>query len=176
VIICVAGLGLLVASDHLTSKNYPAGNKPLGDGLMILGATLYGISNGLQECLVRQRPLYEVVGQMGFWGTIISGAQAAGLEHGIWKDQVWNRHTIGMLVAYTASMLSLYTVVPILFRLASSPFYNLSILTSDFWGLIFGLGLYHYQAYCEPLPLQILTCSLSSYVTEGSTLSRMPSR
>lgn len=44
VIICVAGLGLLVASDFLTDKDYPAVNMGLGDGFMIIGATLYGFS------------------------------------------------------------------------------------------------------------------------------------
>lgn len=39
-------------------------------------------------------------------------------------------------------MLILYTVAPILYRMASSTYYNLSILSSDFYGLLFGLFLY----------------------------------
>ena len=35
---------MLVGSDHLTDKNYPALNKAKGDGFMIAGATLYGFS------------------------------------------------------------------------------------------------------------------------------------
>jgi solute carrier family 35 protein F1/2 len=35
-------------------------------------------------------------------------------------------------------MFTLYTVAPLLYRMASSPFYNISLLTSDFYGLIFG--------------------------------------
>lgn len=46
-----------------------------GNGLMILGATLYGLSNSLEEFFVRNRPLYEVVGSLGLFGTIINGAQ-----------------------------------------------------------------------------------------------------
>jgi solute carrier family 35 protein F1/2 len=42
--ICVAGLGLLVASDQITHKDYAAVNKGKGDAFMILGATLYGFS------------------------------------------------------------------------------------------------------------------------------------
>lgn len=42
---------------------------------MLVGATLYGLSNGLEEFLVRNRPLYEVVGSLGLFGTIINGAQ-----------------------------------------------------------------------------------------------------
>lgn len=42
------------------------------------------------------------------------------------------------MVAYTAAMFILYTTAPILYRMASSVFYNLSLLSSDFFGLLFG--------------------------------------
>ncbi|KAJ2742429.1 hypothetical protein H4S06_005724 [Coemansia sp. BCRC 34490] len=40
-------------------------------------------------------------------------------------------------------MFVLYTLVPFLFRLSSATFYNLSILTSDFYGLIFAKYMFH---------------------------------
>ena len=43
VLISIGGLGMLVGSDLLTDKNYPALNKGKGDAFMIIGATLYGI-------------------------------------------------------------------------------------------------------------------------------------
>lgn len=43
---------------------------------------------------MRQSPLYEVVGQLGMWGTLINGIQAAGLEHKEMKTVTWNG-TIG---------------------------------------------------------------------------------
>jgi len=43
-LICIGGLGLLVVSDFVTDKNYPALDRAKGDGLMIAGATLYGFS------------------------------------------------------------------------------------------------------------------------------------
>lgn len=39
-------------------------------------------------------------------------------------------------------MFILYTVAPLLYRMASSAYYNLSILSSDFYGLLFGLFLF----------------------------------
>jgi len=36
-------------------------------------------------------------------------------------------------------MLILYTVAPLLYRLASSAYFNLSLLSSDFYGLLFGI-------------------------------------
>jgi len=96
---------------------------------------------------VRKSPLYEVVGQLGMWGVLINGIQAAGLEHKQMKTVNWNGATVGLLVAYTAAMFILYTVSPILYRMASSVYYNLSLLSSDFFGLLFGLFLFHYSPY-----------------------------
>jgi len=44
VLICISGLGLLVASDQLTHKDWQALDRAKGDGFMIAGATLYGFS------------------------------------------------------------------------------------------------------------------------------------
>ena len=117
---------------------------------------------------MRKSPLYEVVGQLGMWGVLINGIQAAGLEHHDMTTASWNGATsesrsmriqpytygtrmtdverktiiVGLLVAYTAAMFILYTVAPILYRMASSAYYNLSLLSSDFYGLLFGLFLF----------------------------------
>ncbi|KAF8318755.1 DUF914-domain-containing protein [Clavulina sp. PMI_390] len=147
IFICIGGLGMLVASDHLTNKDYPAADRVKGDIYMIFGAFLYGFTNAYEEWRVRQRPLYEVVGQLGFWGMIINGIQAAGLEHKQITEAVWDGATVGLLIAYTAAMFILYTFAPLIYRMASSPFYNLSLLSSDFFGLLFGLFLFHYSPY-----------------------------
>ncbi|KAK4055613.1 hypothetical protein OIV83_000159 [Microbotryomycetes sp. JL201] len=147
VLICIAGLALNVVSDWHTDKNYPANNRVLGDILMLIGATGYGLSNSLEERFVRERPLYEIVGQLGFWGCMINATQGAALEHDLFMTVSWSGRNIGLLIAYTCAMLLLYTGAPVLFRLGSSVFYNLSILTSNFYGLCFGLGLYHYRPY-----------------------------
>lgn len=39
------------------------------------------------------------------------------------------------------AMFILYTVAPLLYRMASSTYYNISLLTSDFYGLLFGMYL-----------------------------------
>jgi len=147
VLVCVGGLGMLVGSDLLTDKNYPAISKGKGDAFMILGATLYGLTNATEEFFVRRSPLYEVVGQLGMWGTLINGIQAASLEHVDMTTASWNGATIGLLIAYTCAMFTLYTVAPLLYRMASSAYFNISLLTSDFYGLLFGLFLFHYSPF-----------------------------
>jgi len=114
---------------------------------MLAGATLYGFTNATEEFFVRKRPLYEVVGQLGMWGFIINSIQSAILESKEMKNVPWNGEIIGLLAAFTCAMIILYTVSPLLYRLASSVYFNLSLLSSDFYGLLFGLFLYHYRPF-----------------------------
>ncbi|KAF8963418.1 hypothetical protein BDZ97DRAFT_1661712 [Flammula alnicola] len=147
VFICIGGLGMLVGSDELTGKSWQAVSKGKGDAFMIAGATLYGFTNATEEFFVRKRPLYEVVGQLGMWGLIINGIQSSALEWKGMKEVPWTGDIIGLLMAFTAAMLILYTVAPLLYRMASSAYFNLSLLSSDFYGLLFGLFLFHYRPY-----------------------------
>ncbi|KAG8866910.1 hypothetical protein FRC20_007190 [Serendipita sp. 405] len=148
VFVCCVGMGLLVTSDQVSNAaNGPGKSFIKGDMFMIAGATLYGFTNATEEFLVRNAPLYQVVGLLGMFGMIINGIQASSLEHSGWNDVVWDGKVIGFLFVYTFSMLVLYTVAPILYRMASSTYFNLSILTSDFYGLIFGIFLFKMKPY-----------------------------
>ena len=44
IFICVGGLGMLVASDEITDKDWPALSRAKGDVFMLVGASLYGFS------------------------------------------------------------------------------------------------------------------------------------
>ncbi|CAE6532432.1 unnamed protein product [Rhizoctonia solani] len=148
ILICVGGMGMLIASDHLTGTGqYPASSMVKGDLFMLAGATLYGFTNATEEFFVRQRPLYEVVGQLGMYAMIINAIQASGLEHDGMRSANWNGGVIGLLFAYTIAMFILYTTAPLIYRAASSVYYNLSLLSSNFYGLLFALGLYHHRPY-----------------------------
>ncbi|KAH6916086.1 DUF914 domain membrane protein [Coprinopsis sp. MPI-PUGE-AT-0042] len=147
VAVCIAGLALVVVSDIVTNKGWDPIARGKGDAFMIAGATLYGFTNATEEFLVRKRPLYEVLGQLGMWAFLINGIQASAME---WKQMTevpWTGDIIGLLLAFTAAMLILYTVAPLIYRMASSAFFNLSLLSADFYGLLFGLFLYRYAPY-----------------------------
>jgi len=58
------------------------------------------------------------------------GTQCAIFERTSIQNTVWNGAIAGYLVGYTLSLFILYTLAPILFRLSSAMFYNLSLLTS----------------------------------------------
>ena len=47
-------------------------------------------ANAAEEFFVRKSPLYEVLGQLGMWGTLINGVQAGSLEYKGIRDISWN--------------------------------------------------------------------------------------
>ncbi|KAK9234798.1 hypothetical protein V1525DRAFT_411917 [Lipomyces kononenkoae] len=147
IVVCIVGMVLVVMGDLLTDKNYPAVDMVKGDLFVILGATCYGVSNTLEEFFVSKRPIYEVLGQMGLFGMIINGVQAAIFERESIKEAQWGGQMAGWFVGYTLAMLVLYCTAPILFRMSSAAFYNLSLLTSDFLGLLIGIKVFGYYVF-----------------------------
>ncbi|KAI6040246.1 solute carrier family 35 member SLC35F1/F2/F6 [Pisolithus marmoratus] len=151
-IICIGGLALLVTSDLLTGKNGDATRSGEGDGFMLAASTLFGFVNAAEEFYVRRSPLYEVLGQMGLWGMVASSVQSSIVERQKWKTSTWDGATAGLLMGNTVSTFIMYTLQMMLFRVASSPYFNISLLTSDFYGLLFGMfllspALIHYSPY-----------------------------
>ncbi|KAJ1729034.1 hypothetical protein LPJ72_005185 [Coemansia sp. Benny D160-2] len=143
VLVCLGGMGLLIKGDIDAGKNYAASNAVKGDIFMLIGATCYALSNTTEEFIVRHRPQYETVAWLGFFGTIINGVQMAIIEHKKIGQLVWTKEVVGYTLGFDLVMFVLYTLVPFLFRLSSATFYNLSILTSDFYGLIFAKYMFH---------------------------------
>ena len=81
--LCVLGFGVLVAFDARgAGAAAGAARRPwLGDALTLLGASLYAASNVLQERLVvGSTPRAELLGALGLFGALWSGAQGAALE------------------------------------------------------------------------------------------------
>ena len=77
ILVAMGGLGVLFASDHLTGNNASEATDAVkGDLFALLGATFYGLANVFEEVLASERPLFEVLGQMGLWGMIIIGVQS----------------------------------------------------------------------------------------------------
>jgi solute carrier family 35, member F1/2 len=179
ILIAIGGCGVLLASDHITgSTNYgPARNAVKGDMLMLGGATLYGLSNTFEELLVSERPLYEVVGQFGFWGCIINGVLAGVAGRNYPDSAVWDGKVAGYLIGYTGCLFIFYSLAPIMFRMSSAAFFNISILTGNFWGVVIGIKVFHYTIhYLYPIAFVMIIIGLIIYFCINSILgeSRKP--
>ncbi|KAF8242665.1 DUF914-domain-containing protein [Wilcoxina mikolae CBS 423.85] len=146
ILVCCGGMGLLLARDAKNGQSVP-GSIPTelkGDLFMLLGASFYGITNVAEEFLVSQAPLYEVVGQIGLYGMIISGAQAGIFDRESFQSATWNGQIGGYLVGFTLIMFIFYSTVPVLLRLSSAAFFNISLLTTNFYGVAIGIRVFGY--------------------------------
>lgn len=167
ILICVSGMGLLLASDHIMGTNGGDISGPdqlKGDLFALLGATFYGLANVAEEFLLSKRPLYEVVGQMGFWGMLINGVQAAIFDRPSFQSATWDPQVAAYLVGYTLCLLLFYSLAPLVFRLASAAFFNISLLTGNFWGVVIGIkvfGLVIYFLY--PIAFVLIMVGLVVY-------------
>ncbi|KAF3480737.1 DUF914 domain membrane protein [Arthroderma uncinatum] len=147
ILICIGGMGVLFGSDHITGVNSGGPSKSRsdlikGDLFALLGATFYGLTNVAEEYLVSKRPMYEVLGQLGLYATVIMGVQAAIFDRASFQSAVWNGAVAGYLVGYTLCLFLFYSLAPLLFRLASAAFFNISLLTSNFWGVVIGIKVF----------------------------------
>jgi solute carrier family 35 protein F1/2 len=144
VIMCIIGLVLLVISDILKGESLAAGSQPwLGDVLCLAGATLYGISNVCQEAFVKQYSSIEYLAMIGLFGTLIGAIQMLATESALLGNVQWSAPVIGLICAFGVSMFLLYSLVPTMLRLGGATFYNVSLLTSDFFAVIVQIWLFH---------------------------------
>lgn len=170
ILICCGGMGVLLARDAKSQGGVSNGlpTELKGDLFMLLGASLYGLTNVAEEFLVSKAPLYEVVGQIGFWGMMINGVQMGIFDRGAIQDAVWDGPVIGYIVGFTLIMFifcELFSTpcegaltgkmkltmsalvdstVPVLLRLASAAFFNISLLTCNFYGVAIGIKVFGY--------------------------------
>lgn len=143
ILLCIGGLGVIFGSDQLTGANATgAANAVKGDLFALLGASCYGLSNVLEEWLVSERPLFEVVGQLAWWGMLINGAQAGIFDRAAFGAATWSPRVAAYLVAYTLILALFYSLAPVLFRLSSAAFFNISLLTGSFWGVAIGVRVF----------------------------------
>ncbi|PYI08010.1 DUF914-domain-containing protein [Aspergillus sclerotiicarbonarius CBS 121057] len=150
IMICIGGMGVLIASDHITGTkdgNYSRGDQIKGDVFALLGSTFYGLANTGEEFFVSTAPVYEVLGQMAMYGMVINGVQAGIFDRSSFQTATWNTQAGVYLTGYTLCLAFFYCMVPLMFRLSSAAFFNISMLTMNFWGVLIGVGVFHYTIH-----------------------------
>ncbi|PWW79050.1 DUF914-domain-containing protein [Tuber magnatum] len=178
ILICCGGMGVLLASDAM--DGVALGGMPTelkGDLFMLLGATMYGLSNVAEEFLVSKKPLFEVIGQLAFWGMLINGTQAGIFDRASFRTATWNRKVGGYMSGYTLSLFTFYSVMPILLRMSSAAFFNISILTTSFWGVLIGIRVFGYVIRkLYPVAFVMIVLGLITYFAFQNSLgeSRKP--
>jgi solute carrier family 35, member F1/2 len=172
ILTCCGGMGILLASDHITGSNGgEVPNQLKGDLFALLGASFYGLSNCFEEFLVSKRPMYEVIGQLAFWGMLINGVQCAIFDRGSIQSAIWDGQVGGYLVGYTLILTLFYSLAPLMFRMASAAFFNISLLTGNFWGVVIGVKVFHLHIHwMYPIAFVLIIIGLFVYFLSESVL------
>ncbi|KAI4302735.1 hypothetical protein MLD38_038447 [Melastoma candidum] len=143
VLVCVAGLVMVVFSDVHAGDRSGGPNPRKGDALVIAGATLYAVSNVSEEYLVKNADRVELMSMLGFFGAIISAIQISILERQELKSIHWSAGAVFPFVGFSLAMFLFYSLVPILLKINGSTMLNLSLLTSDMWAVLIRIFAYH---------------------------------
>jgi solute carrier family 35 protein F1/2 len=171
ILVCCAGMGVLLYSDHKTGGSQNAPQQLKGDLFGLLGASFYGLSNVFEEWFVSKRPAYEVLGMLGFFGFFINGVQAAIFDRQSFRDATWDGQVGGWLTGYTLILFIFYSLAPLILRLASAAFFDISLLTGNFWGTIIGIHVFGYTIYyLYPIAFVMIIIGLFVYFLAGSML------
>lgn len=151
VVVCLLGLCLTVLSDVLGAKQ-PGGidegrESMLGDLLCLLGAALYSCSNVLQEKLVKQYPNGQgriaFLGMLGLWGSALSAVQVAVFEREALMAAHWLWPSIGLILGFALCLFAMYSLTSLFLTVSDSTNFNLSLLTSDIYAVIFSFFIFH---------------------------------
>ncbi|KAG9141356.1 hypothetical protein Leryth_001811, partial [Lithospermum erythrorhizon] len=120
VVICVAGLVLVIFSDvHAGDRS--SGSSPIkGDLLVIAGATLYGVTNVSEEFFVKNADRTELLALLGFFGAIASACQIAILERTELKSIHWSAGAAFPFFGFSLAMFLFYSFVPVLLMISGS--------------------------------------------------------
>nr|KAF6439052.1 solute carrier family 35 member F2 [Molossus molossus] len=143
VAVCLLGVGTMVGADILAGREDNSGSDVLiGDILVLVGASLYAISNVCEEYIVKKLSRQEFLGMLGLFGIIISGIQLLLVEYKDIASIHWDWKIALLFVAFALCMFCLYSFMPLVIKVTSATSVNLGILTADLYSLFFGLFLF----------------------------------
>uniref|UniRef100_A0A199U9W4 EamA domain-containing protein n=1 Tax=Manihot esculenta TaxID=3983 RepID=A0A199U9W4_MANES len=163
--ICVVGLGLVLLSD--AGVGGEDGSKPLlGDSLVIAGTLFFACSNVGEEFCVKKKDRIEVVSMLGFFGMLVSLVELSIFELKSLESVSWSADIILAIAGYTLSLFMFYTLVPFVLKLSGATMFNLSLLTSDMWAVVFCIFFYRQEVdWLYFLSFAVVTVGLVIYST-----------
>ncbi|XP_077468416.1 solute carrier family 35 member F2-like isoform X3 [Stigmatopora argus] len=140
------GVGAMVGADLLAGRDQgSASDALLGDGLVLVSATLYAVSNVWQEYTVKNRSRLEFLGMLGLYGAVISSVQMLVLELRQVSAIRWSWPVAALLGAFASCMLGLYSLMPLVVKESGAAAANLSMLSADVFAVFCGIFLFGYQ-------------------------------
>ena len=141
--LCLLGLICIVISDARSHEQY--GSAPFfGDLLCLLGSGLYAASNVLQEYLVKYHDRDEYLGFIGICGSGISLIQIICLNYNQLRRTKFTRRIMLSIYGFVSCLFLMYINTSAFLQYGDSTLFNLSLLTSDIYAVIFSYLFYDY--------------------------------
>ncbi|KAH7512144.1 hypothetical protein FEM48_Zijuj12G0059300 [Ziziphus jujuba var. spinosa] len=142
--VSVLGLGLVLLSDAGVGGG--GSSRPLLGDILVIAATLcYAISNVGEEFCVKRKDQIEVVSMIGVYGTLVSLFEISIVELKKLESVKWSAEI-----------------------LSGSTMFNLSLLTSDMWAVVFRIFFYHQQVdWLYYIAFVVVVIGLIIYSTSG---------
>ncbi|KAM7278881.1 hypothetical protein ACFE04_006015 [Oxalis oulophora] len=130
VVICVAGLIVVVFSDVHATDRSGGSNPRKGDSLT-------------SEFLVKNADRVELMAFLGLFGAIIGAIQISIFERNELSSIHWTAGAAFPFFGFALAMFLFYSFVPFLLKINGSTMLNLSLLTSDMWAVLIRIFAYH---------------------------------
>ncbi|KAK4749930.1 hypothetical protein SAY87_027379 [Trapa incisa] len=143
-VLSVIGLGLVMLSDAGVGGG--GGSKPLlGDVIVIAGTVFMAMSNVGEEFFVKKKDLVELLTILPLFGLLVSAVQISIAERTTLESLQWTRDRILAFAGFAGSAFVFYSLTPFVLRMSGAAMFNLSMLTSDMWAVVFRIFIYRQE-------------------------------
>jgi drug/metabolite transporter (DMT)-like permease len=142
VLLCISGLICIFISDSLSEEEINGSFQFYGDFLALFGSSLYAVSNVSQEYLVKYYDRDEYLGYVGSFGAAISFVQMMVLDYKHMKKTVFSSTIILSICGFVSCLFFMYTNTSAFLQYGDSTLFNLSLLTSDVYAILFSYFFY----------------------------------
>lgn len=132
---CLSGLGCIIYID--LGKEDGMSDAVIGDILCLFGAFLYACTNVLQERVVKTQNREEYLGMVGVFGACIALVQSSLLDLEAMKQAPWDPTIVMLIIGFLTCLFLMYINTSLFLETGDCTFFNLSLLTSDVYAVIF---------------------------------------
>jgi solute carrier family 35 protein F1/2 len=143
-VLCLTGLLCIILNDSINGGSSDARSPVLGDILCLCGSALFACSNVLQESIVKFHNREEFLGHLGGFATFIALVQCMIIELPAIKRADFSFKMIFYIIGYVICLFLMYINTSSLLQISDSILFNLSLLTSDVYAVLFTYFYYNY--------------------------------
>ena len=136
-LICILGLACIVITDTVINETSSASNALMGDIFCLIGAVLYASSNVLQEHIVKSHDRHEYMGIVGVFAAIIALIQCLILDLHAIQSTHFTLPIVLYIIGFVVCLFLMYTNTSMFLVESDATLFNLSLLTSDVYAVIF---------------------------------------